>query len=241
MQYSKLGNTGINVSRICLGCMSYGDKKWRDWVLTMDEARDHFAAAVEAVINSSTPPTRLLGRRERRGHRSDTSEKWRTNTRSPWRLRRRPDVIGGSIARASARNIVCGKATRRCAGSKMISSTSTKPALDGDLHDADQKKRSRRSTRWSRAGKVRYLGASSMAACGSSPQGALSQSRKKTDGTASSRCKTITTSSIARRAEMNPLHCDNGVGLMLIMEPARADSWRAIATRRAAPVRPRAH
>jgi 1-deoxyxylulose-5-phosphate synthase len=51
MQYSKLGNTGINVSRICLGCMSYGDKKWRDWVLTMDEARDHFAAAVEAGIN----------------------------------------------------------------------------------------------------------------------------------------------------------------------------------------------
>src|SRR5580658_4959855 len=51
MQYSKLGKTGITVSRICLGCMSYGDKKWRDWVLTMDEARDHFAAAVESGIN----------------------------------------------------------------------------------------------------------------------------------------------------------------------------------------------
>ena len=51
MQYSKLGKTGITVSRICLGCMSYGDKKWREWVLTMDEARDHFAAAVESGIN----------------------------------------------------------------------------------------------------------------------------------------------------------------------------------------------
>src|ERR1700691_5349429 len=51
MQYSKLGKTGITVSRICLGCMSYSDKKWRDWVLTMDEARDHFAAAVESGIN----------------------------------------------------------------------------------------------------------------------------------------------------------------------------------------------
>src|SRR5271157_2926577 len=51
MQYSKLGKTGITVSRICLGCMSYGDKKWRDWVLTMDEAREHFAAAVESGIN----------------------------------------------------------------------------------------------------------------------------------------------------------------------------------------------
>src|SRR5271166_4623561 len=51
MQYSKLGKTGITVSRICLGCMSYGDKKWRDWVLTMAEAREHFAAAVESGIN----------------------------------------------------------------------------------------------------------------------------------------------------------------------------------------------
>ncbi|MDO8433578.1 MAG: aldo/keto reductase [Candidatus Binatus sp.] len=51
MQYDKLGKTGMTVSRICLGCMSYGDKKWRDWVLTMDDARDHFAAAIEAGIN----------------------------------------------------------------------------------------------------------------------------------------------------------------------------------------------
>src|SRR2546430_8767980 len=34
MEYTKLGKTGTTVSRICLGCMSYGDKKWRDWVLT---------------------------------------------------------------------------------------------------------------------------------------------------------------------------------------------------------------
>ncbi len=51
MNYAKLGRTGLTVSRICLGCMSYGDKKWRDWVLTMDEARDHFAAAIELGIN----------------------------------------------------------------------------------------------------------------------------------------------------------------------------------------------
>jgi 1-deoxyxylulose-5-phosphate synthase len=51
MQYAKLGRTGLSVSRICLGCMSYGDKKWRDWVLTMDEAREHFAEALEAGIN----------------------------------------------------------------------------------------------------------------------------------------------------------------------------------------------
>jgi aryl-alcohol dehydrogenase (NADP+) len=51
MQYSKLGKTGVTVSRICLGCMSYGDKKWRDWVLEANEAREHFAAALEAGVN----------------------------------------------------------------------------------------------------------------------------------------------------------------------------------------------
>jgi 1-deoxyxylulose-5-phosphate synthase len=51
MQYIKLGNTGITVSRICLGCMSYGDKKWREWTIGADEAREHFEIALEAGIN----------------------------------------------------------------------------------------------------------------------------------------------------------------------------------------------
>jgi 1-deoxyxylulose-5-phosphate synthase len=51
MQYTKLGKTGVTVSRICLGCMSYGDKKWRDWVLDANEARAHFASALEAGVN----------------------------------------------------------------------------------------------------------------------------------------------------------------------------------------------
>src|SRR5271170_316174 len=51
MKYVKLGKTGVTVSRICLGCMSYGTRKWREWVLTEDEAREHFAHAIEAGIN----------------------------------------------------------------------------------------------------------------------------------------------------------------------------------------------
>ncbi|HSR56875.1 MAG TPA: aldo/keto reductase [Candidatus Binataceae bacterium] len=51
MDYTKLGSTGLTVSRICLGCMSYGDKKWRDWVLTSDEAREHFRASLDNGIN----------------------------------------------------------------------------------------------------------------------------------------------------------------------------------------------
>jgi len=51
MKYVKLVKTGVTVSRICLGCMSYGTKRWREWVLTEDEAREHFARAIEAGIN----------------------------------------------------------------------------------------------------------------------------------------------------------------------------------------------
>lgn len=41
MEYVKLGNTGLDVSRICLGCMSFGDpKNWKhDWLLDEDESR----------------------------------------------------------------------------------------------------------------------------------------------------------------------------------------------------------
>jgi 1-deoxyxylulose-5-phosphate synthase len=51
MQYTKLGNTGVTVSRICLGCMSYGDGKWREWTVGAEEAREHFAIALEAGVN----------------------------------------------------------------------------------------------------------------------------------------------------------------------------------------------
>jgi len=51
MQYTKLGKTGLSISRLCFGCMSYGDKRWREWVLTEAEAREHFARALEAGIN----------------------------------------------------------------------------------------------------------------------------------------------------------------------------------------------
>ena len=51
MQYVNLGSTGVKVSRICLGCMTYGSKKWRDWVLEEDESRPFFRRALELGIN----------------------------------------------------------------------------------------------------------------------------------------------------------------------------------------------
>jgi 1-deoxyxylulose-5-phosphate synthase len=51
MEYVSLGNTGLKVSRICLGCMSYGSSKWRDWVLQEPEALPFFRQALDAGIN----------------------------------------------------------------------------------------------------------------------------------------------------------------------------------------------
>jgi aryl-alcohol dehydrogenase-like predicted oxidoreductase len=51
MDYARLGKTGLSVSRICLGCMSYGDPGWRPWVLDETAARPFFRRAVELGIN----------------------------------------------------------------------------------------------------------------------------------------------------------------------------------------------
>jgi aryl-alcohol dehydrogenase-like predicted oxidoreductase len=51
MEYVNLGSTGLKVSRICLGCMTYGSKKWREWVLDESESRPLIRQAIEAGIN----------------------------------------------------------------------------------------------------------------------------------------------------------------------------------------------
>lgn len=51
MEYTHLGSTGTMVSRICLGCMSYGTPKWREWVLPEEDSMPFFRRAIEAGIN----------------------------------------------------------------------------------------------------------------------------------------------------------------------------------------------
>jgi len=51
MDYVNLGSTGLKVSRICLGAMTYGSKKWREWVLEEEESRPFIQRALEAGIN----------------------------------------------------------------------------------------------------------------------------------------------------------------------------------------------
>src|SRR3954467_8597967 len=51
MKFTNLGKTGLKVSRVCLGCMTYGSSKWRPWILDEEAARPFFKRAIEAGIN----------------------------------------------------------------------------------------------------------------------------------------------------------------------------------------------
>jgi len=51
MQYTNLGKTGMKVSRLCLGMMSYGAKSWREWVLSEEDAKPFIRRALDAGIN----------------------------------------------------------------------------------------------------------------------------------------------------------------------------------------------
>jgi len=65
MDYVNLGSTGLKVSRICLGCMSYGDPGWRDWVLGEEASLPFVRQAIELGINFfDTADMYSLGRSE---------------------------------------------------------------------------------------------------------------------------------------------------------------------------------
>ncbi len=51
MQYVNLGSTGLKVSRICLGMMTYGTPEWRSWVLSEEDSRPIIQRAVELGVN----------------------------------------------------------------------------------------------------------------------------------------------------------------------------------------------
>jgi aryl-alcohol dehydrogenase (NADP+) len=51
MDYVNLGKSGLKVSRLCLGMMTYGTSKWRSWVLDEDQSRPFVKKALDAGIN----------------------------------------------------------------------------------------------------------------------------------------------------------------------------------------------
>jgi 1-deoxyxylulose-5-phosphate synthase len=51
MDYTRFGRTGMTVSKLCLGCMTYGSSKWREWVLEEEASRPFIKEALEKGIN----------------------------------------------------------------------------------------------------------------------------------------------------------------------------------------------
>jgi aryl-alcohol dehydrogenase (NADP+) len=51
MNYVNLGRSGLKVSRICLGAMTYGNPEWRKWILTEEEGRPFIRRALERGVN----------------------------------------------------------------------------------------------------------------------------------------------------------------------------------------------
>ena len=51
MEYVRLGNCGLMVSRLGLGAMGFGSKSWRGWVLEIEESRAIVDHALRAGIN----------------------------------------------------------------------------------------------------------------------------------------------------------------------------------------------
>ena len=69
MQYVNLGATGLRVSRVCLGMMSFGNDSDRPWVLDEDAAEPIVRAAVEGGITFFDTADTYSGGRQRGGHR----------------------------------------------------------------------------------------------------------------------------------------------------------------------------
>ncbi len=61
MDYVRLGSTGLEVSRLCLGCMTYGvsERGNHSWTLDEDRSRPLIREAIEAASIFSTRPTRI--------------------------------------------------------------------------------------------------------------------------------------------------------------------------------------
>ena len=51
MDYVNLGRTGLKVSRVCLGTMTYGSPAWRPWVLSEGQSRPFIKRALELGVN----------------------------------------------------------------------------------------------------------------------------------------------------------------------------------------------
>jgi 1-deoxyxylulose-5-phosphate synthase len=166
MEYRRLGDTGLTVSRICLGCMSYGDPaaslpgapRW-EWALREDESRPFFRRAVELGINFfDTANVYSLGASEEITGRAIRDLARREDVVVATKVwgRMRPGPHGQGLSRKSILHEI--DASLRRLGTDYVDlyqihrwddATPIEETMEA-LHDVV------------RAGKARYLGASSM-------------------------------------------------------------------------------
>ena len=215
MEYARLGNTGMTVSRICLGCMSYGggpQPEWampRDWALNQEDAREHFAVALEAGVNffDSADVYSIGGSEEITGH-------WLNEMAS------RDDIVvatkvwgqmrpGKNSSGLSRRHIIeaCENSLRRLKMDYIdlyqIHRWDFNTPIEETLEALDSLVQS---------GKVRYLGASSMAAWQFSKALYLAKENGWHKFVAMQNHYNLIYREEER--EMNPLCIDQGVGLI---------------------------
>jgi aryl-alcohol dehydrogenase-like predicted oxidoreductase len=160
MQYTRLGNTGLEVSRVTVGCMSWGDGgQDRPWTRDEDFAEEIIKAALDAGINFFDTAN---------VYSSGTSEEY--TGRSLWKHVGREDVVLATKVNGRMRPGPNGAGLSRKAILQEIDASLNR--LETDYVDLYQ------IHRWDpqvpieetmealhdvvRAGKVRYLGASSM-------------------------------------------------------------------------------
>ncbi len=160
MEYVRLGSTGLKVSRICLGCMTYGAKKWREWVLEEEESRPFFQRAIELGINFFDTADMLLARRERGDHRARAQGVRSARPRGHRHQGLQPHGRRSEPARASPASTSIIRSTRACAGSARTTWTSIK--FIASITIRRLKRRCAPLDDVVRAGKALYIGASSM-------------------------------------------------------------------------------
>jgi len=243
MQYARLGNTGLSVSRICLGCMSYGDPDRTipgallklDWALKEDTARPFFKRALELGINFfDTANVYSYGASEEVTGRAlrDMARREEVVVATKVWGQMRPGPNGGGLSRKAILHEIDASLARL--GMEHVDlyqihrwdpATPIEETMQA-LHDVV------------RAGKARYLGASSMWAW----QFAKAQAAARDNGWTPFVSMQNQYNLLYREEErdMNPLCLDQGVGLIpwsplargLLARPPQAPATKRLETDR---------
>jgi aryl-alcohol dehydrogenase (NADP+) len=211
MKYMNLGKTGLSVSRLCLGMMTYGSRTWREWVLEYDKSRPFVERALAAGINffdtadvySNGASEEMLGRalKELGVDRNDVVVATKcfggthNRARNRWGLSRKNVIesCDASLARLGTDFIDLYQIHR------FDPTTPIEETVDA-LHSLVA------------AGKVRYLGASSMFAWQMAKYLFTQNERRATRFVSMQNHYNLLYREEER--EMNPLCVDQGVGLI---------------------------